>query len=479
MSEWTRIPHDGDYDNLDSTLIIPITQKKVHTQNLPRIIQGEENADILTFETDRFYNGVDLTATVISIIYKNANGTFYERAVNVEYSDDKLRFSWAVSKNATACKGILVINLEFDGLDEHKEVITVKSVRFPIEIEPAVLGKDISDYKSDNWVEETNARVKNLENECKELSGDITDLDEKLSQKADKDTVASPTQLGMIKLLASSSGVNRSGLIVDPETGVTYVAARFDRGLYRDGAGQLYINPATEEEVSGGTEEYKPVTPKTLKSIVDGVRTEISQKVDAGTIASTTQLGLIKLASNTTGMNMSGIIVNEDGSVSINAISRYGIMLMNGILGLNPATAEEVARGDEQYKPVTPKTLKPFIKYSSTPTQVGVWVDGTPIWRATFSLTDSELLNKNPALWTDRCVVFNDFIEINKLTDVKIVTNYAIYASQAEPCIVDSFKLEYDGNISFVFDDNIREGVHDVFYGFIEFVTPKNNITEA
>ncbi|MBQ7574632.1 MAG: hypothetical protein IJT23_10290 [Clostridia bacterium] len=386
MSEWTRIPHDGDYDNLDSTLIIPITQKKVHTQNLPRIIQGEENADILTFETDRFYNGVDLTATVISIIYKNANGTFYERAVNVEYSDDKLRFSWAVSKNATACKGILVINLEFDGLDAHKEVITVKSVRFPIEIEPAVLGKEISDYKSDNWVEETNARVKNLENECKELSGDITDLDEKLSQKADKDTVASPTQLGMIKLLASAGGQNRSGLVVDEQTGVTYINARADRGIYRDGAGQLQINPATDEEVATGT---------------------------------------------------------------------------------------------EQYKPVTPKTLKPFISYLSTPTQVGVWVDGTPIWRATFSLTDSELLDKNPALWTDRCVVFNDFIEINELMDVKIVTNYAIYASQSEPCIVDSFKLEYDGNIGFVFDDNIREGVHDVFYGFIEFVTPKNNIMEA
>ena len=94
-------------------------------------------------------------------------------------------------------------------------------------------------------------------------------------------------------------------------------------------------------------------------------------------------------------------------------------------------------------------------------------------------MTDSELLDKNPALWTDRCVVFNDFIEINELMDVKIVTNYAIYASQSEPCIVDSFKLEYDGNIGFVFDDNIREGVHDVFYGFIEFVTPKNNIMEA
>ena len=583
MSEWTRIPHDGDYDNLDSTLIIPITQKKVHTQNLPRIIQGEENADILTFETDRFYNGVDLTATVISIIYKNANGTFYERAVNVEYSDDKLRFSWAVSKNATACKGILVINLEFDGLDEHKEVITVKSVRFPIEIEPAVLGKEISAYKSDNWVEETNARVKNLENECKDLSGDITDLDEKLSQKADKDTVASTTQLGMIKLLASSSGVNRSGLIVDPETGVTYVAARFDRGLYRDGAGQLYINPATEEEVSGGTEEYKPVTPKTLKSIVDGVRTEISQKVDAGTIASTTQLGLIKLASNTTGMNMSGIIVNEDGSVSINAISRYGIMLMNGILGLNPATAEAVARGDEQYKPVTPKTLRsnvyiksetdnkiadldgkkvdkntvasttqlgmikllasgsgvnrsgiavdtngvayinarsdrgisrdgagqlginpatqvevnagteqykpvtpktlsPFVKYSSTPTQVGVWVDGTPIWRVAF---DREFTKADaPDIWFDKAFRIIDLIDVWKDYDlVRLFLNSEIEANtgfEATPelNIIDNYACIHDNSYWWDLPENAMLDDDTVLRigGFVEFVTPASNI---
>lgn len=404
MSEWTRIPHGGDYDNLDSTLIIPITQKKVHTQNLPRIIQGEENADILTFETDRFYNGVDLTATVISIIYKNANGTFYERAVNVEYSDDKLRFSWAVSKNATACKGILVINLEFDGLDEHKEVITVKSVRFTIEIEPAVSSKDISAYKSDNWVEETNARVGNLENECKELSKnkadkghthlstDITDLDEKLSEKADNDTVASVSQLGMIKLLASGSGQNRSGLVVDEQTGVTYINARADRGIYRDGAGQLQINPATDEEVAAGTEQYKPVTPLTLKIIsdsksdightheqaeinglkeklseineikieLDAISSGLSVKVDKNTIASPTKLGMIKLYGSVNGQNRSGLVVDaQTGTTYVNTRSDRGISRDGaGQIGINPATDAEVEAGTEQYKPVTPKTLK-------------------------------------------------------------------------------------------------------------------------
>lgn len=120
--------------------------------------------------------------------------------------------------------------------------------------------------------------------------------------------------------------------------------------------------------------------------------------------------------------------------------------------------------------------LSPFTSYSTVPVQIGTWIDGTPIWRVAFQMTASDLLNKNPALWDDRLVVFGDLVSLSNPNSVKIITNYAVYASQAAPCIVDSWALYYDGNIGFNFDENITRNVHDVFYGFIEFATSSENI---
>lgn len=70
--------------------------------------------------------------------------------------------------------------------------------------------------------------------------------------------------LGGIKPLLDGTGkINRSGLVIG-EDGTTYVNTKTERGITRDGAGQIGINPATPEEVAAEKEEYKPVTPNTL-----------------------------------------------------------------------------------------------------------------------------------------------------------------------------------------------------------------------
>lgn len=83
---------------------------------------------------------------------------------------------------------------------------------------------------------------------------------------------ASTSRLGGIKLLASGSGGNRSGLVVSSD-GTAYVNTRSDRGVTRDGSGQICINPATESEIDTGTDAYKPITANTLARFMNYSKT--------------------------------------------------------------------------------------------------------------------------------------------------------------------------------------------------------------
>lgn len=93
-----------------------------------------------------------------------------------------------------------------------------------------------------------------------------TDIDELQDTKTDKTQYASISQAGLIKL-HSGSGVNRSGLVVY-EDGSAVVNTKTERGITRDGVGQIGINPATAEEVKAKTEHYKPIAPDNIDTAV-------------------------------------------------------------------------------------------------------------------------------------------------------------------------------------------------------------------
>lgn len=65
---------------------------------------GEHNSSMITFQIERYYDGVDLSDKKIKIVYKNSNGIYESddtEICNVKYSQKSLRFSWVVSNNVT------------------------------------------------------------------------------------------------------------------------------------------------------------------------------------------------------------------------------------------------------------------------------------------------------------------------------------------------------------------------------------------
>ena len=81
-----------------------ISEKIVDVSNIGTFVMGEHNSSMITFQIDRYYDGVDLSDKKIKIVYKNSNGIYESddtEICNVKYSQKSLRFSWIVSSNVT------------------------------------------------------------------------------------------------------------------------------------------------------------------------------------------------------------------------------------------------------------------------------------------------------------------------------------------------------------------------------------------
>lgn len=79
----------------------------------------EANSQYIPFEMNRYYDGIDLMGMALQIHYVNsAKEEDYAVPINVEYSDDKIRFGWLVSANATYLAGDLSFELLAVGTNE-------------------------------------------------------------------------------------------------------------------------------------------------------------------------------------------------------------------------------------------------------------------------------------------------------------------------------------------------------------------------
>ena len=78
------------------------------------LVEGEKNSQYIRFQSDRFFDGIDLVGKEIQIIYM-APGEIADinAAVNVECTEDKIRFGWIVPAGACSDVGTTGFSIEF------------------------------------------------------------------------------------------------------------------------------------------------------------------------------------------------------------------------------------------------------------------------------------------------------------------------------------------------------------------------------
>lgn len=216
-------------------------------------------------------------------------------------------------------------------------------------------------------------------------------------------------------------------------------------------------------------------------------KSDLSSCVKQTQYASTTQAGVVKLYSKNSGKsNSSGLVVYSDGSTCVYTDPVYGTNRSgDGKVITAPATADEIEAGTQEYKPITPARFKPYKKsidslttYSTTPVQVGTWIDGVPVWRVAFDnvpLTPEETATDGKYYhWTNSLVNAKDYNNVQYLNAV------AIFGTDPKCCVdsdIMSFNEDFFINASFQFCYRYTAKI-DFFLlsGYIDFITPESNL---
>ncbi|MCM1232996.1 MAG: hypothetical protein NC489_22960 [Ruminococcus flavefaciens] len=126
----------------DEHQLIKIIEKTPQLKDIGKIVSGDTNSNILTFEINRYYDGVDLYTKNIKFIVKNELGTFTEDAVNLQYNDELLRFSWILSDSVTYKSGTVNAAIIFLGIESGLNY-ALKTIPFAIKIDNSLDFLDI------------------------------------------------------------------------------------------------------------------------------------------------------------------------------------------------------------------------------------------------------------------------------------------------------------------------------------------------
>lgn len=105
------------YDEYSDENLSYIDENKNITIDPSQVNLTQESfSQFIPFQMSRYYDGVDLTSKSLQIMFENSKGgSSIEVPVNVKYNNDKIRFGWLVSDNATAVAGNVKIEIQAIG----------------------------------------------------------------------------------------------------------------------------------------------------------------------------------------------------------------------------------------------------------------------------------------------------------------------------------------------------------------------------
>lgn len=152
-----------------------IKEKDVDISNIGEFVMGEANSSIITFTINRFYDGVDLSEKTIKVIFRNQNGTYDDEVYNIEYSDERLRFSWILSSEAVRTK----TTIAFIAFISENYLMKTKSFK----IQPTNSFDIESSEPSTNWFVTIEGKLTKIEKDISDIRNFVNEeIDVKLSE---------------------------------------------------------------------------------------------------------------------------------------------------------------------------------------------------------------------------------------------------------------------------------------------------------
>lgn len=188
------------------------------------LVSGEKNSQYIRFETDRYFDGIDLTGKRIQIIYLGSSGlSDINEVVNVECTDTSLRFGWVVPGNACFDPGDMCFSIEFIAND-----YVLKSRKYDLNVTEGLNGGNVIPEPEEGvWYIELQERCDEILTKAETASTNAANI---------MNSIASPTVAPTAASMEDTSAVY---VYTGSEDGYTY-------------GNWYYYDAGASEWVSGG-----------------------------------------------------------------------------------------------------------------------------------------------------------------------------------------------------------------------------------
>lgn len=201
---------------------------------------------------------------------------------------------------------------------------------------------------------------------------------------------------------------------------------------------------------------------------------EVTEKFTIKPAAADTLGGIKPLYKSVNGKktNRSGLAVSEDGTTYI--ATSNGIKLNgSGQVVIDAATDEEIDGGTQGYKPITANAFARFINYFETPQRVGMWIDGTPIWRWAVDreLTAEEI--SDIKLMADDDDNFSLSLPVENREAAFVVDEFICQCAATN--LIDTKRCRHYGGDIWKADAGMADNFNRI-YGWVEFATEQANL---
>lgn len=140
-------------DMTDEHLAIKIEKRNVLLDNNENmVIQGDNDSQIITFEIDRYQDGVDISDKIITIKYINALGRGYRaKASKVEIHDTTITFVWLISMSVTAASGNVKFAIEVIGDVRNNDYYIWQTLPATIPVQAGIGVTGFDEEESPDW----------------------------------------------------------------------------------------------------------------------------------------------------------------------------------------------------------------------------------------------------------------------------------------------------------------------------------------
>lgn len=140
-------------DMIDEHLTIKIEKRNILLDNNENmVIQGDNDSQIITFEIDRYQDGVDISDKIITIKYINALGRGYRaKASKVEIHDTTITFVWLISMSVTAASGNVKFAIEVIGDIRNNDYYIWQTLPAIIPVQAGIGVTGFDEEESPDW----------------------------------------------------------------------------------------------------------------------------------------------------------------------------------------------------------------------------------------------------------------------------------------------------------------------------------------